>query len=211
MGQNLAAHVRLMLVTDDRLLSGRDPVALCRAAERGGVTAIQLRLKLASARELLDLARRLQTVLRVPLIINDRPDVARAAGCWVHLGPDDMPVSVARRLFPAGLIVGASVGSTEEARRADAADYWGIGPLNGSGTKLDAGPALGIEGFQRIAALSGDRACVAIGGVRPSDVRAVLAAGGVGVAVVSGLLGAQDIEAAAAEYAREVKGLRTEC
>ena len=189
-----------MLVTDDLLLGERDPVAVCRAAERGGVTAVQLRLKQASPRALLDVARRLKAVLRVPVIVNDRPDVARAAECWVHLGPDDVPVSVARRLFTKGEVIGASVGSVEEVVRGEGADYWGVGPLNGSATKLDAGPSLGISGFRRIVAQAGGRPCVAIGGVRPEDVGPVIEAGGVGVAVVSGILSSADIEEAVKKY-----------
>ena len=189
-----------MLVTDDLLLGERDPVAVCRAAEQGGVTAVQLRLKRASPRTLLDIARRLRAALRVPVIVNDRPDVARAAGCWVHLGPDDVPVSVARRLFSRGEIIGASVGSIEEVARGEEADDWGIGPLNGSATKVDAGPSLGIAGFRRILSQAGGRPCIAIGGVRPEDVRPVLEAGGAGVAVVSGILGAEDVEGAVKKY-----------
>jgi thiamine-phosphate pyrophosphorylase len=200
MVQNLANHLRLMLVTDDLLLGERDPVVVCQAAERGGVTAVQLRLKQATPRALLDIARRLRAVLRVPVIVNDRPDVARAAGCWVHLGPDDVPVSVARRLFTRGEIIGASVGSIEEVARGEEADYWGVGPLNGSATKLDAGPSLGVAGFKRIIAQAGGRPCVAIGGVRPEDVRPVFEAGGAGVAVVSGILATADVQAAARKY-----------
>jgi thiamine-phosphate pyrophosphorylase len=192
-----------MLVTDDQLLGGRDLEVVCQAAVRGGVTSVQLRLKQATPRELLVLARRLASTLPVPVIVNDRPDVARAAGCWVHVGPGDLPVRLTRLLFPPGDIVGASVGSTDEVPQAEAADYWGVGPLNGSSTKSDAGQALGIEGFRRIVALAGGRPCVAIGGVRPPDVGLVMAAGGAGVAVVSGVLGRPDVEAAAREYARE--------
>ena len=189
-----------MLVTDDLLLGERDPVAVCLAAERGGVTAVQLRLKQASPRDLLGVARRLRSALRVPVIVNDRPDVARAAGCWVHLGPDDVPVSVVRSLFSQGGVIGASVGSIEEAARGKEADYWGVGPLNGSATKLDAGPSLGIGGFRHLVAQAGGRPCVAIGGVRPEDVRPVLEAGGAGIAVVSGILASADIEGAVRKY-----------
>ena len=198
--QNLANHLRLMLVTDDLLLGEHDPVAVCQAAERGGVTAVQLRLKQASPRALLDVARRLRSALRVPVIVNDRPDVARAAGCWVHLGPDDVPVSVVRSLFTQCEVIGASVGSIEEVGRGAEADYWGVGPLNASATKLDAGPSLGIAGFRQIVAQAGGRPCIAIGGVRPEDVRPVLEAGGAGVAVVSGILASADIEGAAKKY-----------
>ena len=191
-----------MLVTDDALVAGRDLAGLARAAERGGATAVQLRLKRASARELSAAARVVRDALRAPVLVNDRLDVALAAGAaGVHLGPDDLPVELARRIAPPGFIVGASVGSPEEAAAAQGADYWGVGPWRATGTKADAGQALGPEGFRRIAALAGKIPCIAIGGVRPEDVAEVRAAGGAGVAVVSGILGAGDIETAARRYA----------
>lgn len=107
-----------MLVTDDRLLAGRDPVALARAAVAGGVTAVQLRLKEASARELVALAARLTAALPVPVLVNDRPDVAAAAGCGVHLGPDDLPVSFARRILRPGTIIGGCRRTSTEATPA---------------------------------------------------------------------------------------------
>ncbi|MBA3345299.1 MAG: thiamine phosphate synthase [Gemmatimonadales bacterium] len=199
---NVAASVRVMLVTDDRLLAGRDAVALARAAERGGATSLQLRLKDAPAREQLALARALVAALAIPVLVNDRPDIALAAGAaGVHLGPDDLPVALTRRIVPPGFIIGASVGSDEEAAAAGEADYWGIGPWRTTSTKVDAGVALGLEGFARLARLGGGRPCIAVGGVRPEDVAAVRGAGGAGVAVVSGILAAYDIEAAARRYA----------
>jgi thiamine-phosphate pyrophosphorylase len=191
-----------MLVTDDRLLAGRDLVALARAAERGGITAVQLRLKEQPAREQAALARTLVATLRVPVLVNDRPDVAVAAGAaGVHLGPEDLPVPLARRVVPPGLIVGASVGLAEEGMAAAEADYWGIGPWRSTDTKADAGSALGADGFRSLVERGRGRPCIAIGGVRPDDVEAVFAAGGVGVAVVSGILGEDDVEAAARRYA----------
>src|SRR5688500_5589836 len=148
MADNVAATVRLMLVTDDRLVEGRDLVALALAAERGGATAVQLRLKLASPREQVERVRALVASLRIPVLVNDRPDIALAAGAaGVHLGPDDLPVALTRRIVPAGFIVGASVGSEAEAGAASEADYWGIGPWRRTGTKADAGDALGPDGF----------------------------------------------------------------
>lgn len=191
-----------MLVTDDRLLGGRDVIEVARRAVAGGVTLVQLRLKRAGARELVDLARRLREALPVPVLVNDRPDVARVSGTGVHLGPDDLPLDAARGLLPPGTIVGVSAGTPEEAASAKGADYWGVGPWRATGTKADAGAALGAEGFGRIVRLAEGIPCVAIGGIRPEDVAAVRAAGGAGVAVVSGILGATDIEAAARAYAR---------
>jgi thiamine-phosphate pyrophosphorylase len=190
-----------MLVTDDRLVQGRDLIALALAAERGGVTSVQLRLKQAEARELAQLVRGLLQALTVPLLVNDRPDVALATGATgIHLGPDDMPVELVRRIAPPGFIIGASVGSEAEARRAGAADYWGIGPWRNTATKQDAGTGLGAEGFQRLVALANGMPCIAIGGVKPQDVPIVMAAGGAGVAVVSGILGSDDVEKAARSY-----------
>jgi thiamine-phosphate pyrophosphorylase len=201
MKQNVANLVRLMLVTDDRLVQGRDLIALVRAAERGGVTSVQLRLKERGARELSALVRALTAHLRVPLLVNDRPDVAIAAGAaGVHLGPDDLPVSLARKIAPAGFLIGASVGSAEEAAAAEAADYWGIGPWRVTPTKTDSGPALGPSGFSQLVGLARGKPSIAIGGVTPEDVPTVLELGGSGVAVVSGILGAEDVEGAARRY-----------
>jgi len=199
---NLAEALRLVLVTDDGLVGDRDLVALCLAAERGGVTAIQLRLKRATGRELVAAARRLLAELTVPLFINDRLDVALAAGAaGAHLGADDLPVKLARRVVPDGFVIGASVGSAGEVEQGRGADYWGVGPLRGTSTKSDAGAAICIEGFAAVLALAGPGVpCVAIGGVMPEDVAAVRSAGGTGVAVVRGILAEEDIEAAARRY-----------
>jgi thiamine-phosphate pyrophosphorylase len=190
-----------MLVTDDRLLRGRDLVSLAQAAERGGATSVQLRLKETTARDLAQLVRRLVQALRIPVLVNDRPDVAIAAGAaGVHLGPDDMPVGLARRIAPPGFVVGASVGSEAEAARAGDADYWGIGPWRATRTKGDAGIGLGPDGFDRLRRLAGGRPVLAIGGVTPEDVPVILRAGGTGLAVVSGILGAGDVEDATRRY-----------
>ena len=204
MTHNLAGILKLVLVTDDALVAGRDLVALCHAAERGGVTAVQLRLKLAGARELADAARALLAALTVPLFINDRLDVALAVGAaGAHLGPDDIPVAMARRIVPEGFLLGASVGSAAEAGQGALADYWGVGPLHGTATKADAGGAIGIDGFRTIVRMAPKGLpCVAIGGVQPGDVAEVQGAGGAGVAVVRGILGEEDVEAAARVYSR---------
>jgi thiamine-phosphate pyrophosphorylase len=190
-----------MLVTEDLLVEGRDLVALALAAERGGVSSVQVRLKKASARALAEAVRSLVRALRVPVIVNDRPDVALATGAaGVHLGPDDVAPELVRRIAPPGFLIGASVGSEAEAAVAGAADYWGIGPWRATGTKADAGAALGPEGFARFVRLAGTTPCIAIGGVTPDDVPAVVRNGGKGVAVVSGILATTDVEAAARRY-----------
>src|SRR3954471_11121827 len=172
MRTNVASLVRLMLVTDDELIGGRDLVLLARPAQQGGVSALQARLKHLPPRPLTELVRRLVLAVEIPVLVNDRPDVALAAGAaGGHLGPEDMPISLARRIAPPGFIIGASVGSDAESNSAGDADYWGVGPWRVTSTKTDAGAALGPSGFQRLVALAAGRPCIAIGGVRPEDVR----------------------------------------
>jgi thiamine-phosphate pyrophosphorylase len=209
MADNVAQLMRLMLVTDDRLVHGRDLVSLAQAAERGGATSVQLRLKQATARELVQLVRGLVQALGIPVLVNDRPDVAIAAGAaGAHLGPDDMPIGLARRIAPPGFVVGASVGSETEAAMAGGADYWGIGPWRATPTKEDAGTGLGVVGFSRLLRLARGKPALAIGGVTPEDVPVILRAGGKGVAVVSGILGAEDVETATRRYRKSVNGER---
>jgi thiamine-phosphate pyrophosphorylase len=208
MEHNVAALVRLMLVTDDELVRGRDLIQLAVAAERGGISAFQLRLKQTSARELAELTRALVVAIQVPVLVNDRPDIALAAGAaGVHLGPDDLSVDLARRIAPPGFIIGASVGSETEAAKARKADYWGIGPWRATATKADAGAALSPDGFSRLTSLAGNRPCMAIGSIRPEDMPAVLSRGGSGVAVGSGILAADDMEAATRQYAGLLRSL----
>jgi thiamine-phosphate pyrophosphorylase len=207
MSSNLAARLRLMLVTDDALVAGRDLVALCRAAVRGGVTSVELRLKRVSPRGLVALGKDLVAALEVPVLVNDRLDVALAAGAaGVHLGPDDLPVALARRAAPEGFLIGASVGSLAEVDTGLGADYWGVGPWRVTATKQAAGGALGPEGFRAIVASAQGTPCLAIGGVRPEDVREIRRAGGIGLAVASGILGEEDVEQAARQYWSPVTG-----
>jgi thiamine-phosphate pyrophosphorylase len=201
MATNLVDALRLLLVTDDRLLQGRALLPLCLEAVAGGVTAVQLRLKTISDRELFAQASALVQALPVPVFVNDRLDIALATGAaGVHLGPDDLAPALARRITPPGFWIGASVGSAAEVARGLAADYWGIGPLHQTQTKGDAGTALGPHGIAALVAEAGGRPCVAIGGVRPDDVMPMRDVGCVGVAVVSGILGGDDVRGSAARY-----------
>ncbi len=207
MASNLADALRLMLVTDDALLAGRDPLAVCAAAVRGGVTSVELRLKRVPARELVAVARALVASLPVPVLVNDRPDVALAAGAaGVHLGPGDVTPTLARRVLGRAAIIGASVGLAAEADRARDADYWGVGPWRATGTKDDAGEALGEAGVRRILSLAGGTPCIAIGGVRPEDVGTLRRLGCAGVAVAGGILGGEDVEERARGFGERGEG-----
>ena len=197
MREDLVRVLRLVAITDD-LRDGVDGlVARAEAAVRGGATMVQLRLKSADARLLAEVTRRLVGRLAVPVVVNDRADVAIAAGAaGVHVGADDLPVRAVRRIAPPGFIVGASLGADAEAANARGADYVGIGPVYATQTKSDAGVAIGPQGFARLRALS-DVPSVGIGGITPDNAGAVIAAGAVGIAAVASVFGATDPEDAA--------------
>ncbi len=199
---NLAESLRLLLVTDlQRSTDLNDLIGRCVAGVAGGVTAIQLRWKEATGRELLEALEVLQRAVPVPVIVNDRADVALAGlAAGVHVGEDDVPVEAIWRIAPTGFVIGASVGNAAEALASAAADYWGIGPVRSTATKPEAGVALGYAGVQELVARAGGRPVVIIGGVRPEDARWARDTLGAGAAVSSGILGASDPEAAARRY-----------
>lgn len=194
-------HVRdalaVVAITDD-LRDGIDGlVARAMAAERGGVTMVQVRLKDASARELLRVTRALVGALRIPVVVNDRTDIAITAGAaGVHLGMSDLPIALARTLVPPGFLVGASLTDAAELPELDDADYTGVGPLFGTPSKPDAAPALGITGAATLGRLA-HRPMVAIGGVDATNAREVVAAGFDGVSVIRAVLSHADPEGAA--------------
>jgi thiamine-phosphate pyrophosphorylase len=197
-GADLVSALRLVIILDAAAARGRDLASLARAAEAGGATMLQLRDKAATPALLAESARRIIAATSLPLIINDRLDVALAtgaAGC--HLGQDDVPLGDARRIAPPGFILGGSAGNEEEARRASkaGAHYLGIGPVRTTDNKPDAGAAIGLEGFRRVRAAA-PLPCAAIGGITASDVAPLRRAGADGVAVIGAALGSDDVEAA---------------
>ncbi len=199
---------RLYLVTDRRLAGERPVEQVVLEAVRGGVTAVQLREKEASTREFVALARRLKAKLApldVPLIINDRIDVALAAGAdGVHLGQSDLEYDDARRLAGSDFLIGLSVETLEQALEAERmeVDYLGVSPIFPTPTKTDTGAAWGLEGLQQLREKS-RHTLVAIGGINASNARQVIAAGADGIAVVSAICAAAD-PAAAARKLREI-------
>ena len=198
----MAADYTLYLVADADFVSGRDLLGLVKEAVAGGVTVVQLRAKSLPGRAFVELGSEIARALAgtgVPLLINDRVDVAVACGAaGAHLGQEDMPVRPARSLLgPAGTI-GVSVNTPEEARRAEleGADYVGAGPAFATATKATELPVLGPDGIGRI-----KRAVripvVAIGGIGPGNAAALAGAGADGIAVVSAILGAPNARQAA--------------
>jgi thiamine-phosphate pyrophosphorylase len=197
---------RLCLVTDRDLARGRALTDVVAAAVQGGVTMVQLREKSATTREFLEEARALKAVLAphgVPLVINDRVDIALAVDAeGVHVGQKDMPVEQVRALA-GSRIIGLSITNADQMRGEDTrlCDYLGVGPLYLQQTKADASTPLGVEGFRALRAMT-DRPVMAIGGLKADNSAPVLAAGADGLAVVSGIVSADDPRAASQAFAR---------
>ena len=200
--------LRLCLVTDRTLAHGRALSDVVAACIQGGVTMVQLREKDADTRVFLEFARTLKNLLRgtsIPLVINDRVDIALASDAdGIHVGQKDMPIADVRALMP-NAFIGLSITSKEQIMRPDAqlADYLGIGPIFAQTTKPDASTPLGIEGFGTLRAHS-TKPVVAIGGIKADHAKALIKAGAQGVAIVSALMSAEDPRAAAAAFIREI-------
>ena len=198
----LADRLRLTVITDEALARPRALSDVVREALAAGAPTIQLRLKGASARELLEATHTLMPIVRSAgalLIVNDRLDVALAAGAdGVHLGPDDPPVLDARaasgtRAAADPFIVGYSVDTVDEAARAEAegADYLGVGAVYETAHKADAGEVIGLEGLRRVVqAVS--IPVVAIGGITPERARAVAETGACGCAAIGAVMGSPE-------------------
>jgi thiamine-phosphate diphosphorylase len=199
--EQLAARLRLYLVADPDQSAG-DLADQVEAALRGGVTSVQLRWKSATDRELLEEAKTLAAMCKVRgalFFVNDRVDIALASGAdGVHLGVDDLPIEDARRLGGPSLVLGYSPETDEQANLAKlrGADYLGVGPVFGTASKRDAGPAIGREILTRRVATAGIPV-IGIGGITADNASQVISSGAVGVAVVSAILRAADAEQAA--------------
>jgi thiamine-phosphate pyrophosphorylase len=207
-GKGLREALRLVVILDDVAAGGRDMAELAAAAVRGGATMLQVRGKQTAPGPLADITRRVMAAAgSIPVVVNDRLDVALAAGAaGCHLGQDDFPISEARGMVPAAFLLGGSAGTADEARHATraGAHYLGVGPVRITGNKTDAGAAIGPGGFASVRAAT-QLPCVAIGGIQPSDVGALLDAGAAGIAVIGAALNSLDVESAVRLLAKELK------
>lgn len=196
----------IYLVTDEGCLQGRALLDCVREALDGGVTLVQYRAKTASSAEMYAEALQLKALcdsFKVPLIINDRLDIAMAVGAaGVHLGQDDLPCAAARKILGEDYIIGVSAHNPAEAKAAlqSGADYLGCGAVFGTATKADV-KKLGTEGLTAICREKG-LPVVGIGGVTADNYREVRAAGADGAAIVSGILAQPDIRATVRAIAR---------
>ena len=193
-----AIDYSIYLLTDDACLKGRPLLACVEQALQGGVTLVQYRSKFKDGGPMYEEALTLKALCdsyNVPLIINDRVDVALAVGAaGVHVGQDDLPCSVVRNLVGADFIIGVSAHNPAEALRAiaDGADYLGCGAVFGTATKPGVAK-LGLANLQAIHSVA-TIPMVGIGGVNASNYAEVLATGANGAAIISGILAAEDIK-----------------
>ncbi|MEM7025385.1 MAG: thiamine phosphate synthase [Pseudomonadota bacterium] len=205
----------LYLVTDPDLGGERPLVDTVAAAIQGGVTLVQLRDKHAEGRALLEQAHALKAVLDphgVPLLINDRVDIAVAAGAaGCHLGQTDLPADAARAMLGPDAILGVSMDAVEQARLADPEDldYLAYGPFAATATKGDAGTAIGAAGLAAIRRLTA-LPLVAIGGIHADNLPGAIAAGADGIAVVSAIMAASDPSAASRHLLDAIEAARSE-
>ena len=200
--------LRLYAITDANLSLGRSHHDVIAAAIRGGATMVQYREKNASTRRMIMEARQLCDLCHVnhiSFIVNDRVDVALAVDAdGVHVGQDDMPAAVARKLIGKEKILGVSAENEDQARAAimDGGDYLGVGTIFPTATKPDAGQPIELDGLESIAHI-GTIPIVGIGGIDASNAAQVIRAGASGIAVISAIVGAEDVERTAREL-REI-------
>lgn len=191
----------LYLVTDRSILTGRDLFKAVEDAIKGGVTLVQLREKDISSLEFYNIAIKMKKLVNsynIPLIINDRLDIALAADAdGLHIGQEDIPIEVARKLLGPEKILGYSVSNVEEALfgEKNGADYLGAGAVYATGSKADAGSPIGVEVLKKIKE-SISIPVVGIGGIGISNIKEVKRTGADGISLISAILGSDNIESA---------------
>jgi thiamine-phosphate pyrophosphorylase len=203
------------LVTDRELCGSKELLDVILQALKGGITAVQLREKDVSTRYFVEEAQRIKALLapfKVPLIINDRLDVALASGAdGVHIGQEDMPYGIARKLMGKQAIIGLSVETWADVEQAQQLDvnYLGVSPVFQTPTKTDTKGSWGLEGLARIKRYS-RHPLVAIGGINASNAADVIRAGADCIAVVSAICSASDPQRATQELNRLIQSASTE-
>jgi thiamine-phosphate pyrophosphorylase len=199
---DIKSALKLYLITDRRFLRGRSLNDAVEAAILGGVTIVQVREKDISSRQFYEITRSVKQVTdyyNIPLIINDRIDIAQAVdAAGVHLGQSDLHMLDARKILGQGKIIGISAGNASEAAEAErnGADYVGIGAVYPTGSKSDADEPIGLGGLRNVVS-SITIPSVAIGGINSGNVRDILGTGVNGISVISAILDKEDIRKAA--------------
>jgi thiamine-phosphate pyrophosphorylase len=195
------------IITDRTAVGNRALSDVVRAAVAGGATLVQFRDKNTDTRDMVEMGRVLHEITlaaEVPLLVNDRIDVALAIGAeGVHVGQDDMPAPLARQLIGPQRILGVSAENVAQAQQAEqeGADYLGVGAVFATPSKADANAPIGLEGLAEVVR-STTLPVLAIGGVTPDNTPAVMQAGAAGIAVIAAVMSAADPEAAARQLRR---------
>ena len=203
----------LHIITDTTLQSRFTHIELAELAIQGGADTVQFRQKQGTTRELVATVQAMQSVCeqhKVPLIVNDRADIALAVGATgAHFGQDDMPVSIGRRILPAKAIIGASARTEEKILEAitEGADYIGFGPIYGTSSKPDAEMAKGLERLRRMCDIA---ACpvIAIGGIGIETAGDVIRAGAHGIAVISAVCAHSEPHIATQALLNEIQAVK---
>lgn len=200
---------KLHIITDTSLQTRYSHIDLAEMAIAGGADTIQFRSKTGSTRELIETAFAMKGICKgagIPLIINDRVDVAIAVEAdGVHLGQDDFPIRRARKILGPDVIIGGSAGNIDEAEIClkEGADYIGSGPVYKTGSKKDAGPAIGVENIKGLVNEI-PLPVLAIGGISAASIPDLLNAGVHGVAVISAVCLSENPERATQEIKKRL-------
>ena len=203
----------LYIVTDEELSFGRTHLEIAEQAVSGGATVIQLRDKTKPACELLKIAQDITAITKpagVLSIVNDRLDIALGAGVdGVHLGQNDIPLTIARQLAPPPFIIGLSINSIAQAKEAEreGADYIAVSPVFETNSKSDAGPGHGLKMLSDIVHAV-DIPVIGIGGISHSNLHQIFEQGASGVAVISAIVSAPDIRVATKTMKEQIVSLK---
>lgn len=203
-------NLELYVIIDKRMIKRKSSIRVAREAITGGATAIQLREKEMESRDLCHLASSLKKVAKKKkalFIVNDRIDIAQAVDAdGVHLGQEDLPIKIARKLLGRNKIIGATVRNLSQALKAqrEGADYVSLGPIFSTKTKKDLPPPRGLKVIAQIKEKI-KIPLIAIGGINRHNVAKVMRAGADGVAVVSVVVGARNVQKATQELLRRIK------
>ena len=203
----------LHVITDTTLQSRFTHTELAELAIAGGADTVQFRQKSGTTRELITTAQSIQTACaqhKVPLIVNDRADIALAVGATgAHFGQDDMPVSMGRQILSTTAIIGASARTEEKilAAISEGADYIGFGPIYGTTSKPDAETAKGLDRLRRMCEIA-DCPVIAIGGITVQTAGDVIRAGAHGIAVISAVCAHSEPTVATQALLNEIHGAK---
>lgn len=203
----------LHVITDTSLQTRFTHPQLAELAIQGGTDTIQFRQKQGTTRELVDIAQQMQEICtkhNVPLIVNDRADIALAVGAdGTHFGQDDMPVAIGRKILSTETIIGASARTEEKILEAisQGADYIGYGPIYQTSSKSDAENPKGLERLRQMCEVA---ACpvIAIGGITIDTAADVIRAGAHGIAVISAVCGQKDPLEATRNLMQEIQAVK---